>query len=200
MWIYISGWQIVNFGPLSSHIVTKWRSWHSSMRQDWVWCRLSVSVGRRWIHSLAPPVFYGRFAVPSWQERHPLVLFWWSIAGCLCITVFTNLCPGNFTPCSFSSQTSAWCFFIKYWVFSIAVCKNPPLAIVAIFKSRCISDCSSSIWPLCLAIVADMFKTYRKLVAVSNNEIRLLPQQFSLLWPSQGWLIPVSTTFGDAYQ
>jgi hypothetical protein len=43
------------------------------------------------------------------------------------------------------------------------------------------SECSSCTRPPCLAIVADMLKTYKTLVDGSNNEIRLLPLPYTLL-------------------
>jgi len=56
MWIYISGWQIVDLGTLGSLIVTRWHGWRSAQRWHRFWCRLSVSVGWRCTHSFAPPV------------------------------------------------------------------------------------------------------------------------------------------------
>jgi hypothetical protein len=41
------------------------------------------------------------------------------------------------------------------------------------FKARLMSDCSSCTRPPCLAIIADMLNTYKKLVAASNTEMRL---------------------------
>jgi len=120
------------------------------------------------------------FEVPFWQGRHPGVWFWRSIAGCLAIAAFTLLCPGNSTPRFFSSRTSARGFLIKYYVSTTAVRENPPLAILAMFKARCMSDCSSCTRPPCLAIVADMLNTYKKLVAASNTEMRLWPRPYTL--------------------
>jgi len=85
------------------------------------------------------------------------------------------LCPGKTTPCFFSSQTSAWCFSISGCISSISARGNPHLAILAIFKSRLVTDCSSCTRPPFLAIVADMLKTFHKLVAASNRKIWRLP-------------------------
>jgi len=123
----------------------------------------------------------GFFEVPFWQERQPDVWFWRSIARCLCITAFTFLCPGKSTPRCFSSRTSARGFFMRYFVSSIAVREKPSLAILAIFNARRMLDCSSCSRPPCLAIVADMLKTYKRLVDASNNEIRLLALSYTLL-------------------
>jgi len=104
---------------------------------------------------------WGFCAVPLWHGRQPSVWFSQSIAGCLPIAAFTLLCRGNSTPRFFSSPTSAQCCLTRNCVSSIAAPENPPVAILAIFKARCMSDCSSCTRPPCLAIVADMFKTYK---------------------------------------
>jgi len=83
-----------------------------------------------------------------------------------------SLCAGNSTPHFFCSQTSVCGFLIRCCVSPIAACENPLLAIFAIFKVRCLSDCSSCTRPLCLAIVAGMLKTYMILVAASESENR----------------------------
>jgi len=86
-----------------------------------------------------------------------------SIAGCLSIAAFKSTCPGNSTRRFFSSQASAHGIFIWNCVSSIAARENPPFAILAIFKARHVSDCSSCTRPPCLAIVADMLKTYKEI-------------------------------------
>jgi len=122
----------------------------------------------------------GFFAVPLWEGRQPDVWFWRSIAGCLCIAAFTSSCPGNSTPRLFSSRTSAHGFLMRYFVSSIAAREKPSLVILATFNARRMSDCSSCTRPPCLAIVADMLKTNKKLDAASNNDIRRLPLPYPL--------------------
>jgi len=122
----------------------------------------------------------GFLAVPFWHGRQPDVWFCRSIAGCLCFAAFTLLCPGNSTPCVFSSRTSACGFLIRYYVSSIAAREECSLAILAIFNAWRISDYSSCTRPPCLAIVGDMLKTYKPLVAASNKEIRMLPLPYTL--------------------
>jgi len=107
----------------------------------------------------------GFFAVPFWQGRQPSIWFSWTIARFLSIAAFTLLCPGDSTPHFFSSQTSVQGFLISCCVSFIAAREIPPLAILAIFKARRMSDCSSCTPPPCLAIVADMLKTSKKSVA-----------------------------------
>jgi hypothetical protein len=99
--------------------------------------------------------------------------FWRSIAGCLAITAFTLLCPGNSTPCFFSCRTSARGFLNHYFFSSTVARENRPLEILARFKARSMLDCSSYTRPPCLAIGADMLNTYKKSVAASNTEMRL---------------------------
>jgi hypothetical protein len=69
---------------------------------------------------------------------------------------------------------------MRYFVSSIVALENASLAILAIFNARHMSDSSSSARPPCLAIVADRLKTYKTLVAASNNEILLLPSPYTL--------------------
>jgi len=107
-------------------------------------------------------------AVPFWQGRVPSVWFSWTIAVCLSIAAFTMSCPGNTTPRFFSSWTSARGLLISWCLSSIAARKNASLAFLAIFKARRMSDCSSCTRPPCLAIVADMLKTYKELFAASE--------------------------------
>jgi len=118
---------------------------------------------------------WGFSAVPCWHRRQPSFWFSRSIAGYLTIAAFTFSCPGNPTPGIICSCTSAEDFLIKSCVSSIALCENPPLTILAIFKARRLSDFSRCTRPPCLAIVVEMLKTYQKLVAASTDEIWLLP-------------------------
>jgi len=111
------------------------------------------------------------FAVPFWQGRQPSIWFSRTIAWCLSIAAFTLLCLGNTTPRLLSSRISARSFLIMCCVSSMAVRKQHFLAILAIFKARGMSDCSSCTRPPCLAIVADMLKTYLKFVAASRVRI-----------------------------
>ena len=110
----------------------------------------------------------GFFAVAFWQRRRQSIWFSWTNAGCLSSPAFTLLCLGNTTPRFFSSRTLAGGILISCCVSSIAAGENPCLALLAIFKARRMSDCSSCTWPLCLVIVAHMLKTYKKLVAAST--------------------------------
>jgi hypothetical protein len=56
MWIHISGWQIDDFGTLSSRIVAGSHGSCSVQRWRRFWCRLSVSAGWRYTSAFAPPV------------------------------------------------------------------------------------------------------------------------------------------------
>jgi len=173
MWIGISGHHIEDFWPLSSGSVTGWGRWGSGQRWHWFGEGAPVSVSLQHDCSFFP--------VPLWKGRHLAVWYWRTITRCLSIAAFTCLCPGNWTSHFFSSWTSAQGVFIRYCISSIGACKNHHFAIVAIFNARHMSDCYSCTRPPCLAIVADMFKTYKKLCAASNNGMWLLRQPDMLL-------------------
>jgi len=49
--------------------------------------------------------------------------------------------------------------------------QRPFFSHLAISQARRMSDCSSCTWPPCLAIVADMLKSYKKFVAASHVRI-----------------------------
>jgi hypothetical protein len=69
----------------------------------------------------------GIFVLPFCQERRLAVWLWPGITGCHSIAAFAMLCPGNSTPCFFSSRTLAQGVLIRYNVFCIAAHKNPCL-------------------------------------------------------------------------
>jgi len=147
---------------------------------------VSSGVGSLHLPSRGVPVLWhllricGCVAHPFWQDLQPSIGISWTIAGCLSIAVFTCLCTGNSTPRSLSSPTLASGCIISFCISSIAACENPPLAILAISKASHRSDCSSCTRPPYLAIVADKFKTYKKLVAVLKNVFWLLPLPYLL--------------------
>jgi len=140
----------------------------------------------------------GFFALPLCQRRYPSDWFRRSIAGCLTIAAFSLLCTGHSTPRFFSSWTSARDYLIRYCVSSSATRQHPPLAILAIFNAKHMSDCSSCTWPPCLTTVADMLKTFKKLVAAVNSKLWLVPQPYMHLWPPLRWLKPALSTPVDA--
>ena len=60
---------------------------------------------------------------------------------------------------------------MRYCTLSIPACESTHLTILAIFKAKRMSDCSSCTRPPCPAIVADMLKAYKKSVVASKYEI-----------------------------
>jgi hypothetical protein len=114
--------------------------------------------------SLHLQYFCRYFPVSFWQESQLSVWLSWTIGRCHSITAFTMLCTRNSTTCFISAQTIANGFLISYCISTIAACKNPSLAIFAIFKVRHMSDCSSCTWPPFITIAADMLATYREFV------------------------------------
>jgi len=180
MWIHITGWQIVDLGTLGSLIVPRWRRWHCGQRWHRFWSVLSVSVRWRCNHPFLPPaglqILCGAVAARK-------------ASVCVVLTKRTHVSfhrslhlymPWDSSIRFFSSQTSVGGIVIRYCISFIAAHENPSLANLDIFKARRMSDCSSCSRPPCLAIVADMLKPYKKLVAASHNEIRLLPQPYML--------------------
>jgi len=117
----------------------------------------------------------GCCSVPCWQSRKPSVEISQTMAGCLSIPALACLYPGNKTPQFISSRTLVGLFFMMYCQLSLTVRENTHLAILATYNARRMSDCSSCKWPYCFLIVADIMKTYMKLVGASKYEIRLLP-------------------------
>jgi hypothetical protein len=113
----------------------------------------------------------GCFAVPTLQGWQLSVRFSTTIAGCNFIPAFSWLCPGKTTHYFVSSWSLAQGVLMGYRVSSIAARKYPPLAILAIFKVRCVSDCSCCTQPPCLDIVAVMLKTNKPAVVGSKYEI-----------------------------
>jgi len=99
------------------------------------------------------------------KQRDPAVWFWRSMVGCPSLAACTILCSGNSKPRFYSAQASGQGFLIRYCVSLIAAHENPPLSILALFRARRMFDYSSCTRPPCLAIVADMLETYKKLLA-----------------------------------
>jgi len=194
MYIDIAGWHTFMFGHLMPLIVTRWCRlcrWHSM----WSWCHF----GWKCICSFEPPMCLWVVCCAIWQRRQPSVKVSRTIVGCLSITTFTLLGPGNTTLHFFSSVTSVWGFLMRHCVSSIVAHKNPTLAILAIFKARGMLDWSSCTWPLCLAIVADMLTTYKKSVVTSKYEIGNYLNNLCFLGLHWGWLKPVSSTLSDSH-
>jgi len=199
MWIHRSGLQSVNLGTLSSGIVTGWGDWHSRQRWCRLWRLLSASV--RWTCTCL-------FATPAWLRILCGAIL---VMKTSCRVVFTKhsrvsfllrlhpFMPRKLTPRFFSARTLVCGIFIRYSISSVTERENSCLAILAIFKARRMLDNSSSTRPPCLAIVADILKTFKKLVAASNNEIRLLPQPYIHPSPPLRWLEPVLSTHGYAH-
>jgi len=181
--ICICGGQVDDLSRLNSGSVTSWGGWRAGQWSSRRLSRLCASVRWRCTCAFAAPacllILCG--AILARKAARQLVL--------------TKHCRVSFnrslhhfvprklnTPLLLFSDLGAW-FLNEVFVSSIAPCEKPCLAILAIFNARRMSDCSSCTRPPCLAIVADMLKTYKTLVAASNNEIWLLPLPYTLLWP-----------------
>jgi len=100
MWIRVSGRQIDDFETLGTGTITGSDWWGSRHRWRRRWSWLSIASGvcsgvcclRRFGGGVPDSLHHLRvcwmFAVQFWQERHPGVWFWRSIAGCLCFAAF----------------------------------------------------------------------------------------------------------------
>ena len=83
------------------------------------------------------------------------------------------------TPLLSFSDIGSW-FVNELFRFIYSSTQNAFFGLLAIFNARRMSDCSSCTRPPCLAIVADMLKTDKTLVAASKSEIRLLPLRYTI--------------------
>jgi len=83
------------------------------------------------------------------------------------------------TPLLLFSDLGAW-FLNEIFRFLYCGARKAFLGHFGHIHGRRMSDCSSCTRPPCLAIVADMLKTYKTLVNASNNEIGLLPLPYTL--------------------
>ena len=180
LWIYISSQQIDNFEMLCSSIVSQWCGWRLGQRRHRLWGRLSSSGGWRSTCSFASPDGLPILCDATLERKAYIRVVSTKQRRVSSIAVFTILCSGNSTFRYCSSQTSAQHLLIRYCVSSVATGENPLLAILAVCKARRVLDCSSCTRPPCLAIVADMLKSYKKLVAASKNEIWQLPLPYTL--------------------
>jgi len=115
----------------------------------------------------------GFIVAPFWQGRQPWVWFSETIVGFPSIAAFTFLRTRNSTLCIINKGGSVHGICIRCFVSSIATCKNSPLASLAIFNARHVSDSSAFTPPPFLAISTDMCNTYQKFVVASSSESRL---------------------------
>jgi len=199
MYIQISGWHTIDFGCLSTLIVSGWHRWRSGLMWHQFRCQLSESLWWMCTRASVPPVCMGILCGAIVAREADIRSIFPKQAGCLSIAAYTCLFPAISTPCCFSSQNSTRDSFIRYCVSTLAVRNIAPLALLAIFKAWCMSDCYSCTWPPCVVIVADMLKTYNKLVAASRYQIQLLPLPYTLPYHPLRLLQPVSSTLGDAF-
>ena len=113
--------------------------------------------------------------LPVRERSHPSVWMSWILAWCLSTATFTFQYTEISTPFTLSSHTMAQHCMMNYCISWIVVQTDPSLAWLAKLNTMYMSDCSSCIWPPCIAIVVDMLKTYKKLVHASKIEIQWLP-------------------------
>jgi len=83
-----------------------------------------------------------------------------TVAGWLWIAIFIPFWTANTTPKFISSHTSEQTLLIICCIPSLATRHSAPLASLDITNAWLMSACSCCSWPPCLAIVANMLKTY----------------------------------------
>jgi len=178
--IHITRCHTFDFGSMSFLMITGWHRWRTWQMWSRFWCRLAGSLRWRCTCGFAPPLYLGILwcATLAWEAAVRLIFSKHSRVSLH--RSHRILCPGNSTPHFFSSRTLVRGFLIRNCVSSIASHEYPPLAILAIFKPRRMTDCYSCTRPPCLAIVVDMLKTYKTLVAGSTWQIRLVPLPYTL--------------------
>jgi len=167
MYIHLSGWCKFYFRALTCLTPTTWRRWCSGRMGRWLWCWCACGFAP----AVCLPILDGAILASMAPIRR----------------IFTNQCQVTFfwsldlaTPRKLNSWLLLFLDFgarcIHYFFISlIAVCENSRLAILAIFNARRMSDSSSYTWSPCLAIVADMLKTYKTFVVAFKSKIQLSP-------------------------
>jgi hypothetical protein len=166
MYIYISRCHTFHLGSwisLNGKLRCR-RHFGQRLCQFWCWCAWSTPQPESlWI--LCWPI------LPRNVATHQIFMIH---ERCLSIPSLSFLCPQNSANKVICSQTLACGFAIRYCVYAIVESRNTLWAILPGFKTRPMKDCCSDTWPPCLAILADMLKTYQKLVVTSKNEVSLL--------------------------
>jgi len=160
MYIHMSRWHTFYFGTWTSLTVTRWCRWYSGQMWRRFWWKYTCA--------LAPPASLWILCCTILARKAAVRLIFMNHCRVSSYPSLHIFVPRKYLPHFISSQTSPRGFVISCCVASIVECKNPPLAILAIFKARCMSDCSSCTRPPCLTTVADMLKTYIKSVRTSK--------------------------------
>jgi len=167
---------------LSSLVVTRWRRWHSGKRCCRVWCQLSVSVGWWWCTWTVMPSACLRILRCAILPRKAYVCIastrhtWLSIYRSLHSSI-----PGKHnSPVLFFTEL---CVRICDQVFHFLYCvaRKPSFAHFVHIEDPSLVRLFQLYPTSCLAIVSDMLKTYKKLVAAYNIETQVLPQPHTLL-------------------
>jgi len=173
MYIHISRWHNFDFGMLGSVVIAQRRRWNSR----WRWCRFWY----RCTSSFGPPaclrivccaILRRKAAIHLILTNHGWESFYRSYHLCMprklnsLLLFFAEFGPRFLDQALRLLYSGAW---------------KPFFGHCCLFKATHLLDCSCCTWPPCLAIVADMLKTYKKLVAASKNEIWLLPLPYMTL-------------------
>jgi len=199
MWRYISWWQIVNLGTLYCIIVTEWCRWCSRRRGHQCRCVLSALIGWMCTSTFVPPVCLWINCYAMLPRKEAVCVVFMKHSWVFCYSSFHLVVHRIRNALFLLFSDSARGVFIRCCVSSIAAPENPPLAIFAICNPMHMSDCCNCTQPLCLAIVADMLKIYKKLIG-SEDEIPRLPLPYGVPLHLLRWIMPVASFPGDAEQ
>jgi len=171
MSIHISCRQIDDFGTLGSGIVTCWHRWSTMQRWRQLWSWLSASVGLKCTRSFVSPACLW---IPCAAISARNASGWVILRNQCCVSFYRSLhlsMTRKLNSLLFLFSHFSARFLYQILRFLLYGARIPSLAILAIFKARHMSDCSSCNRPPCLALVAGMLKTDKKLVAAANNEV-----------------------------
>jgi len=159
MYIQIFGWHTFCFRAWGFLTVIRWRRWRSGLRWRQSWWRYTTAFASppsRWI--LCCVVCAKKTAIRFIFPNHSWVSFYRSLP---------HVIPGKHnTPLPFVSDFGTR-RLNELLRFLNRGAREPFISHFPIFKARRMSDCWSCTRPPCLAILADMLKTYKKLVAAS---------------------------------
>jgi len=162
VWVCISGLQIDHLGPLSCGTDTSCGGWHLGRRWRRLWSRLSESVRGRCACSFGYPSCLRILCHAIWATK---------ASGRLVLTKHGRVSfyrslhlskPRRLNTLLLLLSDLGTRLFDQELRFHYCGAWTPSLAIFATFMARGMSDCSNCTRPPCLAIVADMFKTYKK--------------------------------------
>jgi len=148
---------------MSSLIVTRWGGWHCGRRWRWFWFWVSAAIWWRWTLSFVTPAFLRILCCAIWARK---------AAVCLSFTNHSHVyfhcsihipIPRELNSARLLISDLRVRFPDQVSHFLYCGAQKPSFGHLPIFMARCMLDYSSCTGPPCLAIVADVVQTYKKL-------------------------------------